>query len=248
MRVQLTPRLRAAGAGRQSRAGPRAAIGLRWCGYGVGGLSMPEPASPRRMDATVAFDDTFVERWYRSPCVLCVTRPDQGTMCSGWSSRRALWRCFPCVSGAIGAPTNLSSWRLRCSAGCTRRKPVAPGAWTAWDETAEAVHRRNPPQTPHTSAALMRGAASTLPLGVPSRITPIKSIWGKLTEWRLSDPGRARDLVQPAAEALRGAGRRAAHAARARKDPSRASGGILKKYARPARLHHERVPGVLGCQ
>ncbi len=32
---------------------------------------MPEPVSPRHIDETVAFDDLFVNRWHRSPCVLC---------------------------------------------------------------------------------------------------------------------------------------------------------------------------------
>ncbi len=32
---------------------------------------MPEPVSPPHIDETVAFDDLLVQRWYRSPCVLC---------------------------------------------------------------------------------------------------------------------------------------------------------------------------------
>ena len=32
---------------------------------------MPEPTFPRHMDETVAFDDILVNRWHRSPCVLC---------------------------------------------------------------------------------------------------------------------------------------------------------------------------------
>jgi len=34
---------------------------------------MPEPTSPHHIDETVAFDDLFVNRWRRSPCVLCHT-------------------------------------------------------------------------------------------------------------------------------------------------------------------------------
>ena len=30
---------------------------------------MADPASPRRVDATVAFDDLLVARWHRTPCV-----------------------------------------------------------------------------------------------------------------------------------------------------------------------------------
>ncbi len=32
---------------------------------------MSEPVSPPPIDETVAFDDLFVQRWYRSPCILC---------------------------------------------------------------------------------------------------------------------------------------------------------------------------------
>ena len=32
---------------------------------------MPAPTSSRHIDETVAFDDTLLERWYHSPCVLC---------------------------------------------------------------------------------------------------------------------------------------------------------------------------------
>ena len=31
----------------------------------------PAPAAPRHIDETVAFDDLLMERWSRSPCVLC---------------------------------------------------------------------------------------------------------------------------------------------------------------------------------
>ena len=38
---------------------------------------MPEPAFPRHIDETVAFDDLLVHRWQRSPCVLChALRPE----------------------------------------------------------------------------------------------------------------------------------------------------------------------------
>ena len=33
----------------------------------------PVPAAPRPRDETVAFDDLLLERWSRSPCVLCHT-------------------------------------------------------------------------------------------------------------------------------------------------------------------------------
>ena len=42
-----------------------------WDSRAHGGRSLPAPVSPRRMDATVAFDDLLIERWHRSPCVLC---------------------------------------------------------------------------------------------------------------------------------------------------------------------------------
>jgi hypothetical protein len=32
---------------------------------------MPDLASPRCVDALVAFDDLLVARWHRTPCVLC---------------------------------------------------------------------------------------------------------------------------------------------------------------------------------
>src|SRR5712691_9435466 len=54
----------------------------------------------------------------------------------------------------------------------------------------------NPPQTPHTSAGLMRGAACLLPHTSPSTPTPTNSTPAKLPQGRLSDPGGPVHCVQ----------------------------------------------------
>jgi len=39
---------------------------------------MPEPTPWRHIDETVAFDDLLVNRWHRSPCVLCQSPRPEG--------------------------------------------------------------------------------------------------------------------------------------------------------------------------
>src|SRR6266852_3349155 len=45
-------------------------------------------------------------------------------------------------------------------------------------------------QTPHTAAGLMSAAASVLPQDASAPVMPAKSVFVKLTQCRLSDPGR----------------------------------------------------------
>ena len=119
---------------------------------------MADPTSPRRVDATGAFDDLFVARWHRSPCVVCQrAAPEHYVL---WLEIEtgcvALVPLCQACHRRPDTPVQLASAMQR------RLHPedaVTPGAGTAWDETAEAAHRRNPPQTPYTAAGLMAEAA-----------------------------------------------------------------------------------------
>ena len=81
---------------------------------------MLEPTFPRHIDETVAFDDTLLERWYHSPCVLChAPRPGHYVL---WMERE---------TGFVAMFTICQS--------CQRRSTLA-------DELAHAMQRRLHPE------------------------------------------------------------------------------------------------------
>jgi hypothetical protein len=96
---------------------------------------MADPTSPRRVDATVAFDDLLVARWHRTPCVLCqAAQPGHYVL---WMERETgcVAMCPLCRSchRRPDQPVQLASAMQRR---LDPEEAVAPGAGTAWDETA----------------------------------------------------------------------------------------------------------------
>jgi hypothetical protein len=98
-------------------------------------LPRPAPAAQRPRDETVAFDDLLLERWSRSPCVLChVSRPGHYVL---WLEiETGFVAMFPLCQLCQRRPTQ----QVELASAMQRRlhpeDAVAPGAGTAWDETA----------------------------------------------------------------------------------------------------------------
>jgi hypothetical protein len=103
---------------------------------------MADPTSPRRVDAIVAFDDLLVDRWHRTPCVLC-QRAAPGYYVLWMEIETGFVAMFPLCQSCHRRPDTSIQLAYAMQRRLHPEEEVAPGAWTAWDETAHPSHRGN---------------------------------------------------------------------------------------------------------
>jgi hypothetical protein len=96
---------------------------------------MPEPVSPPHIDETVAFDDLFVNRWRRSPCVLC-QRADPGYYVLWKEVETGFVAMFPLCQPCQRRPDKSVQLAYAMQRRLHPEEEVTAASWTGGDETA----------------------------------------------------------------------------------------------------------------